>query len=124
MIVKEEEGVMSTFQFVTHMGFGGFPDLHDKLQGFFQKAREADIALTTKAEELEQEAVELEACARDLHVRAQERSSIVTQLDLEAADTFQQVHTSEEKIQAERAKHLGHLTSDLEASRLGLVGLL
>ncbi|GAA0150100.1 hypothetical protein LIER_09114 [Lithospermum erythrorhizon] len=40
MVLKEEESDMKTFEVLTQMGLGNFPDLHDKLQGFFQKARE------------------------------------------------------------------------------------
>ncbi|GAA0148421.1 hypothetical protein LIER_07870 [Lithospermum erythrorhizon] len=74
------------------MGLGDFPDLHDKLQGFFQQ-EERQIRrrqlLPRKAEVLEQEAAELEACEWDLHTRAQEQRSVVTQQDLEEPGTSQ-----------------------------------
>ncbi|GAA0151791.1 hypothetical protein LIER_10434 [Lithospermum erythrorhizon] len=77
-----------------------------------------------EVEELDQEAATLEARARDLRVQAQERKSIITQLDLEAADTSQQIHTLEEKVRAQQAKHLGSLSAELEVARVGLVVLL
>ncbi|GAA0173321.1 hypothetical protein LIER_26963 [Lithospermum erythrorhizon] len=62
-----------------------------------------------EAEELYQVAAILEARARDLRARAQERRSVVTQLDLEVAGTSRQIQTLEEKIRAGWAKHLGLL---------------
>ncbi|GAA0148109.1 hypothetical protein LIER_36654 [Lithospermum erythrorhizon] len=44
MVLKEEESAMKTFEVLTRMGLGNFPDLRDKLQGFFQKARKIDVA--------------------------------------------------------------------------------
>ncbi|GAA0156683.1 hypothetical protein LIER_38322 [Lithospermum erythrorhizon] len=44
-----------------------------------------------EAAELDSEAATLEARAKDLRVQAQEWRSVVTQLDLQAADTFQQI---------------------------------
>ncbi|GAA0144848.1 hypothetical protein LIER_05184 [Lithospermum erythrorhizon] len=44
MVLKEEESAMKTFEVLTQMGLGNFPDLRDKLQGFFQKARKMDVA--------------------------------------------------------------------------------
>ncbi|GAA0158063.1 hypothetical protein LIER_15184 [Lithospermum erythrorhizon] len=44
MVVKKEESALKTFEVLTQMGLGNYPDLHDKLQGFFQKEREMDAA--------------------------------------------------------------------------------
>ncbi|GAA0160364.1 hypothetical protein LIER_16936 [Lithospermum erythrorhizon] len=44
MVLKEEESVMKTFKVLTQIGSSDFPDLHDKLLGFFQKTREMDAA--------------------------------------------------------------------------------
>ncbi|GAA0141253.1 hypothetical protein LIER_02439 [Lithospermum erythrorhizon] len=115
MILKEEEGVMSTFQVLTRLVLGAFPDIRDKLQGFFQKVKEAGTTLSAASqEELEQEAAEWEVHARELRVRVQEQRSVVTQLDHETADTSRQIHTLEGEIRAERAKHIGSLTADID----------
>ncbi|GAA0147463.1 hypothetical protein LIER_07153 [Lithospermum erythrorhizon] len=50
MVLKEVEGVMSTFQPLTRLGLGDFPDLHDKLQGFFQKERETGMMLSVASQ--------------------------------------------------------------------------
>ncbi|GAA0168771.1 hypothetical protein LIER_23413 [Lithospermum erythrorhizon] len=71
-----------------------------------------------------QEAATIKARARDIRVQAQGRRSVVTHLDLEAADTSQRIHTLEERVRAERAKHLVSLSSELKAPRLDLLGLL
>ncbi|GAA0150689.1 hypothetical protein LIER_09571 [Lithospermum erythrorhizon] len=104
MILKGEASVMSTFRFLTWMGMGDFPDLHDKLQGFFLKAREADTKLIAASQdkELEQVAAELEARVRDFRTRAQEQRYVMTELGLEEADATQQVDTLEEEIRAEQ----------------------
>ncbi|GAA0183724.1 hypothetical protein LIER_31087 [Lithospermum erythrorhizon] len=83
-----------------------------------------DLTLKRHCEVKEAEAATLEARARDLRARAQERRSVVTQLDLEAAGISRQTHTLEEKIRVEQAKHLGSLSAELEAARLGLIRLL
>ncbi|GAA0138455.1 hypothetical protein LIER_00202 [Lithospermum erythrorhizon] len=44
IVLKEVESAMKTFKFLTQMGSSNFPVLHDKLQSFFQKAREMDTA--------------------------------------------------------------------------------
>ncbi|GAA0185443.1 hypothetical protein LIER_32731 [Lithospermum erythrorhizon] len=83
--------------------------------------RHGEVQETT---DLDSEAATLEARSKDLRVQAQERRFVVAQLDLEATDTSQQIQALEERIRVERAKRLGSLSSELEATRLGLVGLL
>ncbi|GAA0167872.1 hypothetical protein LIER_22714 [Lithospermum erythrorhizon] len=103
MILKEKEGVMRTFQVLTQMGLGGFPNLHDKLQGFFQKVREIDTALTAAS----QDSTSV-ASHKLIFLMASRKIIFLEKLDLKAADTSQQVHDLDEEIRAERAKHLGH----------------
>ncbi|GAA0165777.1 hypothetical protein LIER_21092 [Lithospermum erythrorhizon] len=57
MILKGEEGVLSTFQVLTTLGLIGFPDLHDKLHGLFSKAREAYTTLITTSQDNTSEAL-------------------------------------------------------------------
>ncbi|GAA0145247.1 hypothetical protein LIER_05488 [Lithospermum erythrorhizon] len=42
MVLKEDGSAMNTFKVLTEMGLGNFPNLHEKLQGFFHKRREMD----------------------------------------------------------------------------------
>ncbi|GAA0168322.1 hypothetical protein LIER_23067 [Lithospermum erythrorhizon] len=57
-------------------------------------------------------------------MKVHEQRSFVSQLNLEKADNSQQIHTLGEEIQVEQAKRQGLFLADLEAARLGLVGLL
>ncbi|GAA0143025.1 hypothetical protein LIER_03802 [Lithospermum erythrorhizon] len=77
-----------------------------------------------KTERLEQEVAELETRTRDLRVQIQEQNSVISRLDLETADTSGQNDILEKEIQTEQAIRQGRLLADLDAARLGIVGLL
>ncbi|GAA0168735.1 hypothetical protein LIER_23386 [Lithospermum erythrorhizon] len=58
MVLKEEENVMKTFKILSQIALGDFSDLHDKLQGFFQKAREMETGLSVTSPDSTYEALQ------------------------------------------------------------------
>ncbi|GAA0165449.1 hypothetical protein LIER_20851 [Lithospermum erythrorhizon] len=150
MVLKEEEGVMSTFQALTRPGLGDFPDLRSKLEGFFRKAKKEGTTLSVASQGNTSEAscklVLLMVFSKDLSLKQQCEVQKAEELEKVAAELdwrhvldicgfelmskgppllsliLRQLTLPGRFIPWRERSEL--LTADLETARLGLVGLL